>query len=158
MTELDTEALDSYGNYIYNLGRANGTIWNKLPDDAEPALDRQTAYLLCFCHLLLGELDSKVLFLLAYKFCACNASNQREYRRYTSRFKKLFADADVQTMVHQTDENLLKAMSRRLLEQHGNSILNLCPRCGALARTPQSRQCPECIYRWDDSLPAEMSS
>ena len=37
----------------------------------------------------------------------------------------------------------------RVLAEHSDTVvLNRCPECGALARTPAARQCPKCIHRW----------
>jgi len=39
----------------------------------------------------------------------------------------------------------------RILEVHGNTvILNYCPRCGKLAKTPKARQCRFCFHDWHD--------
>lgn len=37
----------------------------------------------------------------------------------------------------------------RVLEEHRDTVvINRCPKCGSLARTPTARQCPRCIHRW----------
>ena len=37
----------------------------------------------------------------------------------------------------------------RILEDHPDRVvLNLCPVCGGLARTPKAKQCPECFHSW----------
>ncbi|HSQ23210.1 MAG TPA: hypothetical protein VLN44_02310 [Pyrinomonadaceae bacterium] len=39
----------------------------------------------------------------------------------------------------------------RILREHPNDILlNHCPRCRALAKTPTARQCPKCFFSWHD--------
>jgi hypothetical protein len=37
----------------------------------------------------------------------------------------------------------------RVLRDHPNEvILNHCPRCGALAKTPTAKQCRKCFFSW----------
>jgi hypothetical protein len=37
----------------------------------------------------------------------------------------------------------------RIYKEHKNELdLNLCPRCGKIARTPRSKQCRFCSYDW----------
>lgn len=31
-----------------------------------------------------------------------------------------------------------------------DQVLNLCPRCGAMTRTPRAKQCPACFHDWHD--------
>lgn len=59
-----------------------------------------------------------------------------------------------------TDENVLKLLEdggnefyKRTVERvfrdnPNNEILNLCPKCNALARTPKAKQCPKCYFSW----------
>ena len=42
--------------------------------------------------------------------------------------------------------------ARRILAEHGDKIiLNRCPKCGALARTPNARQCHSCHHDWHNA-------
>jgi len=44
---------------------------------------------------------------------------------------------------------LYDAIRDRVLQDHGTEvIINRCPHCNALTRTPRARQCPECFERW----------
>lgn len=37
----------------------------------------------------------------------------------------------------------------RVLREHGDQVvLNRCPRCRRLPRTPRARQCPWCMHDW----------
>ncbi len=39
--------------------------------------------------------------------------------------------------------------SRELLNKHGADIvINTCPQCGQLARTPLAKQCKHCFFNW----------
>ena len=43
----------------------------------------------------------------------------------------------------------LIATRERILRDHASEvILNRCPKCGALARTPQACLCPACSHTW----------
>lgn len=41
----------------------------------------------------------------------------------------------------------------RLLVEHGETCLNLCPRCHALCRTRRAQQCPRCFFAWHGEHP-----
>ncbi|MEO7718829.1 MAG: hypothetical protein ABIY70_21735 [Capsulimonas sp.] len=42
-----------------------------------------------------------------------------------------------------------QAVCERILHECADQIfLNYCPKCGALARTPQAKQCPRCFHSW----------
>lgn len=39
--------------------------------------------------------------------------------------------------------------TKRILSEHKNHpLLNYCPKCGELTRTPQAKQCRFCSYNW----------
>ena len=43
-------------------------------------------------------------------------------------------------------------ISARLLREHGGDIiLNRCPKCGSLCRTPKAKQCSKCFRAWHDT-------
>lgn len=49
-------------------------------------------------------------------------------------------------------EGLGLALERRLLAEHPHEVvINRCPRCGALARTPLARQCRACPHTWRET-------
>lgn len=41
-----------------------------------------------------------------------------------------------------------RRIAQRVFDQHKNEIINLCPSCGKLARTPNSQQCRHCGHDW----------
>ncbi len=42
-----------------------------------------------------------------------------------------------------------KRVVNRIYSQHKNELnLNLCPKCGKIARTPLAKQCRFCFYSW----------
>ena len=46
-------------------------------------------------------------------------------------------------------QSFYERVRERLLEEHPDKVVvNRCPECRALARTPKAWQCPRCIHRW----------
>ncbi|MFN7915267.1 MAG: hypothetical protein U0Q55_08000 [Vicinamibacterales bacterium] len=46
-------------------------------------------------------------------------------------------------------EAFIKTTSARILRDHQDTVvLNHCPRCGGLARTPRAKQCRWCFHTW----------
>ncbi len=57
-------------------------------------------------------------------------------------------------------EAFQRAVCTRILRECTDKVfLNYCPRCGALARRPQAKQCPHCFYSWHsgDGVTAELT-
>ncbi len=59
-----------------------------------------------------------------------------------------FKDEKTNKLVELGKEKLELAIAERLLADHGNEILNNCPKCGLLARTPKAQQCRHCGHDW----------
>jgi hypothetical protein len=47
-------------------------------------------------------------------------------------------------------QTAMQQIAQRIYDQHKNEIINLCPACGRLARTPNARQCRHCGLDWRD--------
>lgn len=45
---------------------------------------------------------------------------------------------------------MLRVCERILHEHKDRVILNCCPKCGGLAKTPKARQCHWCFYAWHE--------
>lgn len=42
-----------------------------------------------------------------------------------------------------------RSLAERILREHTDEVVvNLCPQCGRLARTPQAKQCRHCRHNW----------
>lgn len=64
-----------------------------------------------------------------------------------------FANEKVNALVALGKERLQLRIAERLLKEHENEIINNCPKCGRLARTPKAKQCRYCGFDWHpDSL------
>lgn len=51
-------------------------------------------------------------------------------------------------------------VTTRIFNEHRNELeLNLCPKCGKIARTPRARQCQFCFHTWhNDAMKTERTN
>ena len=77
---------------------------------------------------------------------------QQETRSSKAHLRKLLSeDPEVLRLASDGMEAFVQQTVTRILAEHGDEIvLNRCPRCGALARTPTARQCRSCHHDWHD--------
>ena len=59
-----------------------------------------------------------------------------------------FADQKTNELVAFGREKMEIRIAERLLKESGNIIVNNCPKCGGLARTPKAKQCRYCGHDW----------
>jgi len=60
-------------------------------------------------------------------------------------------DPKVLALLRDGRESFWEHTRDRVMREHGDEVfLNLCPRCGALAKTPTAKQCPKCFFSWHD--------
>jgi hypothetical protein len=60
-------------------------------------------------------------------------------------------DPEVEAALSAGPESFRRAACRRVLaERGGEVIINRCPRCGRVVRTPAARQCLWCGHDWHD--------
>ncbi len=59
-----------------------------------------------------------------------------------------FTDEKTNALAALGKEKLRETVAQRLLKDHGNELLNFCPRCEKLARTPLAKQCRYCGFDW----------
>lgn len=59
-----------------------------------------------------------------------------------------FTDDKTNALAALSKEQLNRVIAERLLKDLGDDILNLCPRCEKLARTPLAKQCRHCGFDW----------
>lgn len=59
------------------------------------------------------------------------------------------SDPQVRGLLAEGSDAFMVNVRDRILREHGSEMfVNLCPRCGALARTPRAEQCPQCFHSW----------
>jgi hypothetical protein len=59
-----------------------------------------------------------------------------------------FADEKTNQLVELGKERLEIRIAERLLKDSGDTIINNCPKCGKLTRTPKAKQCRHCKHDW----------
>ncbi|MEO7715490.1 MAG: hypothetical protein ABIY70_04770 [Capsulimonas sp.] len=74
-------------------------------------------------------------------------TTKRERVKGQNRAKRMLTPA-IEAQLKDGSNAFLASVAARIVREHGAGVLNYCPKCGALARTPQSRQCPKCFHSW----------
>jgi hypothetical protein len=59
-----------------------------------------------------------------------------------------FNDKNTNELVQLGMEKMQLKIAERLLKESGDEIINNCPKCGQLARTPKAKQCRYCGHDW----------
>jgi hypothetical protein len=59
-----------------------------------------------------------------------------------------FNDPKTNELVNLGHEKMLSTIAQRLIDRHGDSIVNTCPNCNSLTRTPNAKQCRHCGHDW----------
>jgi hypothetical protein len=58
-------------------------------------------------------------------------------------------DKDILELLDNGFQEFKRRSAEKILKTHPDEVLiNLCPKCGRLARTPQAKQCRHCGYDW----------
>jgi hypothetical protein len=74
---------------------------------------------------------------------------QKEARNSKAYSRMLSEDPDILRLTGDGYEAFQERTARRILQECGDKVvLNCCPRCAALARTPTARQCRSCGWDW----------
>ncbi|WP_342644522.1 hypothetical protein [Mucilaginibacter sp. CSA2-8R] len=79
---------------------------------------------------------------------ADRADRERLISIYT-RSKWLSGEPETFAQLDGGYSNFIINCSKELLSKHGADIvINICPQCGRLARTPLAKQCRHCFFDW----------
>jgi hypothetical protein len=72
------------------------------------------------------------------------------YKQAAQHMEKMYAlpDDNIDHLVALGEEELRQLIAERLFKEHADKILNTCPRCEKLARTPLAKQCRHCGFDW----------
>jgi len=78
------------------------------------------------------------------------AAQEEAISRYYPADKIFFTkDPDVLLLAKDGYKVFVLRTGSRIFAEHGDEIsLNLCPKCGRLARTPSAKQCRHCFHDW----------
>ena len=60
----------------------------------------------------------------------------------------LVGDPDIDSALSDDPEAFRRSVCRRILTERGDDIINRCPRCRHVVRTPAARQCFWCGHDW----------
>jgi hypothetical protein len=74
-------------------------------------------------------------------------------RRMLSERWGLIGDPDVDEALADGSEAFRRSVCRRVLAERGDSIVNRCPRCRRVVRTPKAQQCFWCGNHWHGPSP-----
>lgn len=56
---------------------------------------------------------------------------------------------NVLSLLDDGPEEFFRSIRDRILREYSEMIiLNLCPKCNSLARTPKAKQCSKCFHSW----------
>jgi hypothetical protein len=74
----------------------------------------------------------------------------RIYKQAAQNIERMYAQPDdtIDHLVALGKEKLRQIIAERLFKEHADEILNPCPRCEKLARTPLAKQCRYCGFDW----------
>lgn len=108
-------------------------------------MDRQTRYLIQnYSHLMtLHERAAYRVIGLSEK--AANTSSAGIKSRLEQALEA--SNSETRALLEGGPDAFFARLQDRLLRDCGTEVIfNCCPQCGALARTPTARQCPDCHY------------
>lgn len=110
-------------------------------------MDELARYVFDWCRELMlpEELAVHKHFGVRQKMESAESSAMKE-RMATNWLSK---DPNILRIVDQGESAFYAGVIDRLRSEGKlNGVLNLCSKCGGLARTPIAKQCPHCFYSW----------
>jgi hypothetical protein len=110
-------------------------------------------YIVRFHHDLLADTERRARWHLFATMKATEGRSdlaaQSEAKNYKPLSRHLSSDPDVLRLASHGYEAFLLRTAQRILQDSADKLLlNYCPQCGKLARTPTARQCRFCGYEW----------
>jgi len=96
---------------------------------------------------LMTSAEQHTLRYLAMRSYANGSTTKKEREKGLNRADRMLRP-DIEALLKAGEEAFLVAVRDRVLQEHGNGALNLCPRCGTLAHTAKAKQCHRCFYGW----------
>ncbi|WP_224246123.1 hypothetical protein [Hyalangium gracile] len=111
----------------------SGSVLREDPRDDDPLL----GYLLSHCGDFVTPQENKAAFT--------GTLRTPEGERWAT------DDPQVLTLLAHGKKAFTAALEKRLLADHPDKVvINRCPKCGGIARTPKARQCRFCHHSWHD--------
>lgn len=142
LDQYQSDAMDWYLSSLHQMseGRLAG---------ATMFVDRATWHLFQNHQSLMTEDERRATQYLALHSYANGFTSKKERGKGQNRAKR-FLTPEIEKLLRDGEQDFLDLVRQHILREHGNDILNLCPKCGTLARTAQSKQCQKCFYSWHD--------
>jgi hypothetical protein len=97
---------------------------------------------------LLTPDEAKALRHLRSTFKLEDAKDEKLSKMYYKNGWLSDDSAILQLLAGGDDQFMLNCAKRILKEKAEDVYINLCPKCGRLARTPYAKQCRHCEYDW----------
>lgn len=110
-------------------------------------VDELTDYVFHNYYSLMTTAETLAYKMLMAERKAEHASSEGMKQLLRRRFGS--SDPEVIRLLDGGAREFLLATRDRILRDHANEVfLNRCPKCGALARTPNACLCPACSHKW----------
>ena len=62
-------------------------------------------------------------------------------------------DPEIRHLLAGGPDEFMRNVRDRIMRENADKVfLNHCPKCGALTKTPQAKQCPKCFFSWHDAV------
>jgi hypothetical protein len=114
----------------------------------------KAVYACCYCGQFMTEQEQLAERHLVAVRKASSGRTERaaelELDRVPPYFREMLSD-DPQVLMLASDgyKSFVLRTGLRILKEHSEDVLlNCCPRCGGIARTPTARQCRYCAHDW----------
>jgi predicted RNase H-like HicB family nuclease len=112
--------------------------------DEEEELRR---YIWGFCKHLLTDLERRADHV-AFVRAKYSGADREEERRFWLKNNGVTESPDVDRVLSAGWEAFRESVFQRIVSERGESILNRCPRCRRIVKTPKARQCLWCGHDW----------
>jgi hypothetical protein len=131
--EVTKEAMEFYLNLFH-------------PNHHTYELDEYTRYIFKYCQQWMTDDERRATLYLAFIFSA-NASTNQKDRKFWQRYADKILDERIKLIIEDGEEAFFYKVRDRIMSDYGDKPFNLCPQCGALARTATAKQCPKCFHQ-----------
>jgi Mn-dependent DtxR family transcriptional regulator len=117
--------------------------------------NEEKAYFLNQCYK--WRLEEENIALRRLSLTESGEASTRELAKKHEKMESLyrFQDEHINALVALGLERLQEKIAHRMLQELPE-LLNYCPKCGKLTRTPRARQCKHCFHTWFDQPEREL--
>jgi hypothetical protein len=106
-----------------------------------------TRYIWGHCTHLMTEFERRVGRAATAREKAAAAEGEAMKRMLSVRWG-LCGDPEVDSALSEGSDAFRRSVCRRILSDRGDEIINRCPQCRRVVRTPRARQCFWCGHDW----------